>query len=70
MFETVMNQGMSRPVGVPHREIALVVLHRGDRHFRRQLEELRIETPRERHRPLDQAGHFVEQRVGDDCGAA
>ena len=55
---------------VAHREVALVLLHRRDRHLGRQLEELRVEAAGERHRPFDQGRDLVEQRGVDDGVAA
>jgi hypothetical protein len=45
MLATAMNQFSSAAVGVAHREIALVILHRRDRHFLRQLEIALVEVP-------------------------
>ncbi len=65
IFATVTNHGIRRPLRVPHREIALVILHRRDRNVFRQLEEARLELPRERDRPFDQGGDLVEQPIVD-----
>jgi hypothetical protein len=51
---------------ITHREIPLVLLHRGDQHFGRQFEELRVESSRQRDRPFDQTRDLVEQRVRRD----
>ena len=55
-----------RTGGIAHREVALVILHGGDRHLGRQLEKLRVEAARERHGPLHERRDLVEQRVGND----
>ena len=61
--------GHQLPLCIAHREIPLVLLHRGDQHFGRQFEELRVESSRQRDRPFDQARDLVEQRVVDDGDA-
>ena len=70
MLATAMNHGISAPRGVAHREVALVVLHGGDRHLGRQLEEARVEAAGERHGPLHQRRDLVEQGVGNHRLAA
>ena len=45
------------------REIALVRPHGDDQHLGRHVHELRVDGAEHRHRPFDQAGHFVEQPV-------
>lgn len=56
-------------VGVQQAEVFLVVLHGGDQGFLRDLEEALLEGADQRHRPLDQCSHFVEQARRHD-GAA
>src|SRR5690606_8451854 len=57
-------------IRIADREVALVILHRRDRHFLRKLEIFLIEAPGERDGPLDQCGDFVEQLGVDDRDAA
>ena len=59
-----------RAVRVFDGEIALVILQRRDQHLARQRQEARLEMPGERHRPLDQRGDFIEQRVAHQWPAA
>ena len=54
------------PGAVLDREVALVILERRDQHFARQRQEARLERPGDRHRPFDQRGDFLEQRLLDD----
>ncbi len=63
MLLMVMNQGISEPSGLRDREVPLMFLQRGDEHFTRQREEALFELRGHRHRPLDQRGDFVQQRV-------
>ncbi len=58
--------GHQRAVPVADREVTLVFLHRRDQNLGRQLEVLHVEAAGERHRPLDEGRHFVEQGVLDD----
>ena len=69
MLLTVMNAGSSAPSRILDREVALVVLQRRDQHLARQREEALLEAPGERHRPLDQRGDFVEQRIARSARA-
>ncbi|MNZ65512.1 hypothetical protein D3C78_837090 [compost metagenome] len=46
---------------VQQAEVLLVVLHGGDQGFLRHFEETLLERAHQRHRPLDQGGHFVQQ---------
>ena len=48
--------------GVDHREVVLVVHHRGRQHFVRELEELLRKAPGHHRRMLDQVGHLAGQR--------
>ena len=48
--------------GVEQREVLLVRLHRQDQALRRHRQELGVEAAGQHVRPLDQRGHFVEQR--------
>ena len=57
--------GHQPPLGVAHREVPLVILHRCDRDLLRQLEEAGLESPGERDRPLDQGRDLVEQPIVD-----
>src|SRR5690606_5718787 len=57
-------------IRIADREVALVILHRRDRHFLRKLEIFLIEAPGERDGPLDQCRDFVEQLGVDDRDAA
>ena len=50
-------------VGCLDGEVALMFLQRGEQYFSRQGEKALIETPDDCHRPLDERGHFIEQRL-------
>ncbi|MNQ85845.1 hypothetical protein D3C85_1010210 [compost metagenome] len=56
-------------VGIQQAEVLLVVLHGGDQGFLRNFEEAFLEGAHQRHRPLDQGGHFIQQVGGDHGGA-
>src|SRR5205823_744139 len=58
------------PGSILHREVTLVVRERRDQHFPRQREEALLEAPRERHRPLGERRHLIEERGGDERAAA
>ena len=45
------------------REVALVFLQGAEQHLARQREEVLLEAALDRHRPLDQRGDLIEQRV-------
>ena len=51
-------------------EVPLMVLDGRDQHLRRQLEESLVDAPDQRHRPLDECSHLVEQRLADERLAA
>ena len=65
MLLTVMKAGSSRACASSSGKVALVVLQGRDQHLARQGEEALLEAPGERHRPLDQRGDFLEQRLAD-----
>src|SRR5213080_2299766 len=69
MLLTAMKAGRRRPEA-SHREVTLVVRERRDQHFPRQREEALLEAPRERHRPLGERRHLIEERGGDERAAA
>ena len=54
-------------VGVSQGEIALVDAHRDLHDLGRQVHIGEVDAPKQRHRPLDQAGHFVQQTGIIDC---
>ena len=56
-------------VAVDQAEVLLVVLHGGDQRFLRDLKEAFLEGADQRHRPLDQGSHLIQQRRRHD-GAA
>ena len=62
--------GQEAPGSILHREVTLVVRERRDQHFPRQREEALLEAPRERHRPLGERRHLIEERGGDERAAA
>ena len=63
MLLTTRKLLVSLPCGVEQREVLLVGLHRQDQAFLRHGEELGLEAAEQHVGPLDQRGHFVEQRL-------
>ncbi len=59
-----------RAVHVLDREVALMILQRGDEHLARQRQEALFEAAGNGHRPFHQGGHLVQQRVPDQRFAA
>ena len=65
------DEGGPQPaVLVLDREVALVALEGGRDHPARQIEEALLEPAGDRHRPLDEGGHLVEEVVARDRAAA
>ena len=66
-----MNWLASAPSGVAQHEALLVGTDGGANHLRRDGQELRVELAHQHHRPFDEAGHLLEQRlVLDEIEAA
>ncbi|RMS30978.1 hypothetical protein ALP71_05813 [Pseudomonas coronafaciens pv. garcae] len=56
-------------IDIQQAEVLLVVLHGGNQGFLRHFEEALFERTHQRHWPLDQTGHFIQQAWRHDGGA-